>query len=130
MLNFECCFAPLSQEIKYPTAESIAAEFFVPKAGQATPPEVREKLEASADKAKEVSDSAESANADDVPESVLSYDYEIPRQRREAELDRKKREKRDAWVEEVLAQKTAFNELVSDSRYQFQIDRPGYPARP
>lgn len=119
------CLAP--REIKYPTAESIAAEFFVPKAGNATPPDIKEKLEQPQLQAEGEVEEGESKAADLVP---AHYDYEIPRQRREADLDRMKREKRDAWVEEVLAQKDAFNGLVSNSRHQFQFDRPGYPARP
>jgi hypothetical protein len=56
--------------------------------------------------------------------------FEVPRQRKEIELDRMKREQRDAWVAKVLEEKEAFNTLISDPRYQFEIEHPGYPARP
>ena len=57
-------------------------------------------------------------------------ELEIPRQRKELELDRAKRQARDAWVEHVIAQKDKFNALVSDLQHQVQVDRPTYPALP
>ena len=113
-----------------PTEESIKAMFFVPAAGDAVPPAVREAREAAAAAAAAAEESTAGETNEGDAGATRADEYEIPRTRKEVELDRRKREARDSWLEHTLKQKELFNSLVNDPQHEVDLHRPTYPPLP
>jgi hypothetical protein len=113
-----------------PTEQSIKAMYFVPAAGDAVPPTVREAREAAAAAATTTEQSTAGATNQGTTGATRAEEYEIPRTRKEVELDRRKREARDSWLEHTLKQKELFNSLVNDPQNEIDVHRPTYPPLP
>ncbi|KAK3277220.1 hypothetical protein CYMTET_14761 [Cymbomonas tetramitiformis] len=102
------------EEVKYPTSASIAAEFYIPVHQGSAPAPEGEGAEAAAGIASGEVKPLEAAPA----EPVGINNYEIPRQRRELDLDNSKVVGRIERGIEVEKRRDAFNAVVKDPRYR------------
>jgi hypothetical protein len=91
-----------------PTAERVAAEFFLP---------AKEAAKDAAAAASEAAGGDGAAPAKDAPPPL----YEIPRQRREAELDAKVRERREMLLNRLRDRTSEFNSLLVDPKLRWQL---------
>lgn len=100
---------PVPPPADIPTAEKIAAAFYLPA------------VEAAKEAAAAAGESGDGEEGAGAGTGAPPPQYEIPRQRREAELDEKVRERRETLLARLRDRTTDFNALITDPKLRWEL---------